>query len=117
MRPLKPYTPAPPSQQLLSLRLPWGDPILTEEEMQRGITYYGSGARLRAVAHKLLQGRRVKVGTAVGLQVVLRQVPAGCLVAHHGVGGNDRCTLRMQSNQPVEKLDASDWRSACTTGR
>ncbi|PSC73416.1 hypothetical protein C2E20_3417 [Micractinium conductrix] len=34
--------------------------------MQRGITYYGSGARLRAVAHKLLQGRRVKVYTLGG---------------------------------------------------
>jgi hypothetical protein len=43
-----------------SLRLPW-PPLLTEEEVQRGTTYYGSGARLRLVAEKLLAGQPIKV--------------------------------------------------------
>jgi hypothetical protein len=43
-----------------SLRLPW-PALLTEEEVQRGTTYYGSGARLRRVAEKLLAGQPIKV--------------------------------------------------------
>ena len=33
--------------------LPW-EPLLTDEEVQRGQGYYGSGTRLRRVAAKLL---------------------------------------------------------------
>ena len=41
-------------------QLPW-PPLLTEEEVQRGTTYYGSGNRLRRVAKKLLAAQPIKV--------------------------------------------------------
>lgn len=44
------------------LRVPWG-PALTEQEAARGLTYYGSGERLGAVADRLLAGRPIKVFT------------------------------------------------------
>lgn len=41
-------------------RLPWR-PLLTAEEVQRALGYYGSGAALRRVAAKLLGGQPVTV--------------------------------------------------------
>lgn len=51
--------------QPLHLLLPW-EPLLSEEELQRGLTYYGSGARLQAVAQKLLEGKPIKAVTIGG---------------------------------------------------
>ncbi len=42
------------------LGLPW-EPLLTTAELRRGLAYYGSGARLQALASKLLAGQPVKV--------------------------------------------------------
>lgn len=42
------------------LRVPW-EPLLAREEVLRGMGYYGSGARLRKVAAKLLAGQPIKV--------------------------------------------------------
>ncbi|KAL4442042.1 hypothetical protein ABPG77_011303 [Micractinium sp. CCAP 211/92] len=42
------------------LGLPW-EPLLTTAELRRGLAYYGSGARLQALAGKLLAGQPVKV--------------------------------------------------------
>jgi lysophospholipase L1-like esterase len=44
------------------LRVPWG-PLLTQEEAQRGLAYYGSGQRLQAVVNKLMAGKPIKVFT------------------------------------------------------
>ncbi|PSC68178.1 Acyl-coenzyme A thioesterase THEM4 isoform A [Micractinium conductrix] len=44
------------------LTVPWG-PLLTEQEAQRGLSYYGSGERLQAVAAKLMAGKPIKVFT------------------------------------------------------
>lgn len=44
------------------LRVPWG-PLLTQEEAQRGLAYYGSGQRLQAVVNKLMDGKPIKVFT------------------------------------------------------
>lgn len=55
------------------LRVPWG-PLLTQEEAQRGLAYYGSGQRLQAVVKKLMDGKPIKVGSC-GCWVV----PAGAL--------------------------------------
>lgn len=52
----------PPPRQL---DLPW-EPLLTTAELRRGLAYYGSGARLQALASKLLAGRPVKVYTLGG---------------------------------------------------
>ena len=41
--------------------LPW-EPLLTNEEVQTAQGYYGSGARLRRVAAKLLAGQPITVG-------------------------------------------------------
>ena len=49
----------------LLLQVPW-TPLLTEEAVQRGTTYYGSGTRLRRVAMKLLAGQPIKVYTLGG---------------------------------------------------
>lgn len=57
------------------LQVPW-EPLLTREELMRGLTYYGSGGRLHAVAAKLLAGQPIKVGL---LLPSLGQ-PAGMLV-------------------------------------
>jgi hypothetical protein len=43
--------------------LPW-EPYLTDEEVQRAEGYYGTGARLRRVAAKLLAGEPIQVRTA-----------------------------------------------------
>lgn len=40
--------------------LPW-EPLLTDEEVQRGEGYYGTGRRLRRVASKLLAGEPIQV--------------------------------------------------------
>lgn len=48
-----------------SLRMPWA-PLLTAEEVKRGLAYYGSGARLEAVAAKLMAGRPIKIFTLGG---------------------------------------------------
>lgn len=47
-------------RQLQGLRPPW-PPLLAAEEQQRGLTYYGSGSRVRAFAQKLLDGEPVTV--------------------------------------------------------
>lgn len=44
-----------------SLRLPW-ETLLSEADVQRGLSYWGTGARLRAVAAKLAAGQPIKVG-------------------------------------------------------
>ncbi|KAL4423959.1 hypothetical protein ABPG75_001260 [Micractinium tetrahymenae] len=66
--------PSPRSQ--VPLPLPWRA-LTTEEERQRGITYYGSGGRLRKVASKLLAGQPIKVTTLGGSVTV-----AGVLHRH-----------------------------------
>lgn len=40
--------------------VPW-DALLTAEEVRRGLTYYGSGKRMQAVASKLLARKAIKV--------------------------------------------------------
>jgi len=45
------------------LTVPWG-PLLTQQEAQRGLAYYGSGGRLQAVAARLLAGKPIKVRRA-----------------------------------------------------
>ena len=55
-----PATPSSSSPPPLRLRLPW-PAMLSQEEVLRGLGYYGSGERLRAVAAKLLAGRPIKV--------------------------------------------------------
>ena len=45
--------------------LPW-PPRLAQHEVERGISYYGSGDRLRAVAAKLLAGQPIKAFTMGG---------------------------------------------------
>ena len=42
------------------LRVPW-EPLLTREELLRGLAYYGSGLRLQRVAAKLLAGQPLRV--------------------------------------------------------
>lgn len=43
------------------LQVPW-EPLLTREELLRGLSYYGTGVRLQAVAAKLLARQPIKVG-------------------------------------------------------
>lgn len=45
-------------------RLNW-PPVLTEEEVLRGLSYYGSGRGLHRLAAKLLAGKPVKI-VAIG---------------------------------------------------
>ena len=47
------------------LIVPW-DPMLAAEDVRRGLTYYGSGKRLQAVAAKLLSGEPIKLFTLGG---------------------------------------------------
>lgn len=42
------------------LTVPWG-PLLTQEEAERGLSYWGSGERLKRFAAKLMAGKPVKV--------------------------------------------------------
>lgn len=42
------------------LTVPWG-PLLTQEEAERGLSYWGSGERLKRVAAALLAGKPIKV--------------------------------------------------------
>lgn len=44
------------------LTVPWG-PLLTQEEAERGLSYWGSGERLKRFAAKLMAGKPVKVYT------------------------------------------------------
>ncbi|KAL4447553.1 hypothetical protein ABPG75_004772 [Micractinium tetrahymenae] len=44
------------------LAVPWG-PLLTQEEAERGLSYWGSGERLKKVAAKLVAGKPIKVYT------------------------------------------------------
>jgi hypothetical protein len=44
---------------------PWR-PLLTAQQLQRGLAFYGSGARVEAVAAKLLQGKPIKAFTLGG---------------------------------------------------
>lgn len=57
-RPLRDLRALPPP-------LPW-ESLLTAGEVQRGISYYGGGARLRRVAQKLLDRKPIKVFTLGG---------------------------------------------------
>ncbi|PSC68081.1 hypothetical protein C2E20_8267 [Micractinium conductrix] len=45
--------------------MPW-HPLLTREELLRGLAYFGSGARLHRLARKLLAGKPIKVFTLGG---------------------------------------------------
>lgn len=56
---------AEPVPAALQVEVPW-EPVLTEEETLRGMTYYGSGTRLRRLVHKLLAGDSIKVVTLGG---------------------------------------------------
>lgn len=47
------------------LHTPW-EPLLTRDEVRRGLAYYGSGRRMQRVAAKLLAGRPIKVFTLGG---------------------------------------------------
>jgi hypothetical protein len=58
------------------LAVPWG-PLLTQEEAERGLAYYGSGRRLQQLAAKLMAGKPVKVS------VELQAVGADCMVGDH----------------------------------
>lgn len=42
------------------LQPPWGAALLSEEERQRGVSFWGSGARVHALAHRLRNGQPVK---------------------------------------------------------
>jgi hypothetical protein len=42
------------------MEMPW-QAVLTEEERARGISFYGSGGRLRAVGRRLLEGQPIHV--------------------------------------------------------
>lgn len=44
------------------LTVPWG-PLLTQQEAQRGLAYYGSGSRLQELAAKLVAGKPIKMFT------------------------------------------------------
>lgn len=55
------------------LAVPWG-PLLTQEEALRGLTYYGSGQRMQAVAKKLMAGKPIKVRGEWGSRGVLGAV-------------------------------------------
>lgn len=66
------------------LELPWGPPLFTEEERMRGMSYLGGGARMRALACKLMGGGPAKVvflggsitaGRGAGDEAVLSYVP------------------------------------------
>ena len=59
---------------------PLPPPLLGEEDQQRGITYYGSGARLRALAAKLLAGRPIRA-----------YVVGGSVTFGHGVEDSRLC--------------------------
>lgn len=45
------------------LEMPW-HPLLTREELLRGLAYFGSGARLHRLARKLLAGKPIKASRA-----------------------------------------------------
>ncbi len=47
------------------LRLPW-EPLLTRDELLRGMAFYGTGRRLQRMARKLLDGQPVKIATLGG---------------------------------------------------
>lgn len=47
------------------LRLPW-QPLLRQQDVQRGLSYYGTGSRMRRLATKLLAGRPIKAYTLGG---------------------------------------------------
>lgn len=48
-----------------ALRVPW-QPVLSHRQLRRGLTYYGSGDRLRQVAAKLLAGQPLMAVTLGG---------------------------------------------------
>lgn len=58
----------------LAPQLPWR-PLFSEEELQRGMTHYGGGERLRRVAAKLAAGQPIKAVTL-----------GGSVTFGHGVG-------------------------------
>ncbi|PSC71318.1 hypothetical protein C2E20_5316 [Micractinium conductrix] len=56
-----PAVPRPPRR----LRMPW-QPLLSASEVLRGLSYYGSGERMRALAAKLQAGEPIKAFTLGG---------------------------------------------------
>lgn len=62
--------------------LPW-EALLTDEEVQRAEGYYGTGARMRRVAAKLLAGEPIQVRAGLGLRVWQQRAEArlrGCRI-------------------------------------
>lgn len=55
-----------PLLQLHHLPPPPWQPLLEPHVLQRGLAYYGSGARIERVAGKLLDGQRIKAFTIGG---------------------------------------------------
>ncbi|KAL4421917.1 hypothetical protein ABPG77_005201 [Micractinium sp. CCAP 211/92] len=62
---LLPASLPPPALPGPDLHVPW-TPMLTEQDVARGLAYWGSGRRLQAVAAKLLAGKPIKVVTLGG---------------------------------------------------
>lgn len=67
------------------LTVPWG-PLLTQQEAQRGLAYYGSGSRLQELAAKLVAGKPIKVR-------------AGSCGLHNSVSCCASSTVRRQDSQ------------------
>ena len=55
--------PRPPHFLAAETEMPW-HPLLTREELLRGLAYFGSGARLHRLARKLLAGKPIKASRA-----------------------------------------------------
>ncbi|KAL4423775.1 hypothetical protein ABPG75_001076 [Micractinium tetrahymenae] len=54
-----------PSTALRQFILPW-EPLLRQEDVERGMAYWGSGGRLRRISAKLLAGQAIKAVTLGG---------------------------------------------------
>ena len=61
----RPLTRLAPTSPAAPLQLPWA-PLLSEEEQRQGVSHGGGGARLRAVARKLLAGQPITAVTLGG---------------------------------------------------
>lgn len=100
--------PSVAQQRLAALRLPW-QPRLSRQEAQRGLAYYGSGERLRAVAAKLLAGQPIKVR-------VERRAPArACHVA--GCSGPRACSPKNKCPAPPPAAQAYALGGSTTSGK
>ncbi|EFN59203.1 hypothetical protein CHLNCDRAFT_56786 [Chlorella variabilis] len=114
--------PAAPPPTLPNMRdqLPW-EPYLTDEEVQRAEGYYGTAARLRRVAAKLLAGEPIQVFTLGGsvtrglgasapernyanrfFQLINASFPhAGHVFANKGIGGTSSGVFTACAEQMV----------------